>query len=66
MGIGTLVLLGNALGAAFGNALVAPLPRPDSNPALDFVAYYDPPWRSSPPQPSSRQLSETATGRPSR
>lgn len=61
--IGTLVFLGTALGAAFGNAIVAPLPFPSSNPALDLVGYYDSPWRSSPARPGSIQRATTATRR---
>ncbi len=66
MRIGTLILLGAPLGAVLGNAVVAPFPEPDGNPAIDVTADYDPAWPSSPARPTSRQASVTVMRRPSR
>ena len=43
----SLVLVGLALAAALSRALAAPFPALGDNPALDLVAYYDPPLRAA-------------------
>ena len=43
----TLVVLGLALAAALVRALATPFPASGDNPALDLVAYHDPPFHTA-------------------
>jgi len=42
MRLGTLVIIGSAVGAAAGRAIGAPFPGAGENPYLDLIAYHDP------------------------
>ena len=42
MKLGTLVIIGAAVGAALGRAIGAPFPGMGENPYLDLIAHHDP------------------------